>query len=355
MRRRSLIALALVVRAAVARADGVAEEITVGTTVATPESPARESLGNRISATWDPSDRWELSFDVGATRSRSTAISALSNDAVITSLSADHTVTNHWSVSVTAGWSPRIVSSSVATIEADGLPGGMPEIDVNVTSSSWMTSLGATVSYDTAGEDDFEVVASASASASYFESVQAITSLHDPTGQTFTNEEMRAHCAITMCTRELRDGLWPQWTQVRQFVVGGSVRETAFEDTDLGLDFDYYLYDRDPTEAGYFAIATVEGGSLGEGMAVAPMRFAMTPSIARRFGDISTTATFGYGSYINHLGHELSANLRVQVKFKLGDDKRLKLYAKLNSSWDVPPDYPASQALSLAVGGQFGW
>jgi hypothetical protein len=131
--------------------------------------------------------------------------------------------------------------------------------------------------------------------------------------------------------------------------------ETALEDTDLGLDFEYYLYDRDPTEAGYFAVATVDGGYLGDGMAVAPMQFAMTPSIARRFGDLSTTATLAYGNYIHDLGYELAASLRVQVKFKLDDDKRLKLYTKLRSSWDVAPGYPASQALSVAVGGQYGW
>jgi hypothetical protein len=352
MRRSSAIAVALFVRAATARADSVAEEIVVGTTVATATSPAMESLGNRIAGTWDPNGRWQLALDVSATRARSTTISALANDAVMTSLSAEHTPNDNWSIRVTAGWSPRITSSSFAAIEAEGLPGGMAQVDV--ASSSWLTSLGVAASYDTAGTDDFEVVATLNARASYFESVQAITTLRDPTGQTFTTTQMRDHCAIYTCSRELRDGLWPRWTQVRQFVVGASVMETAFADTDLGLDFDYYVYDRDPTQAGYFAIATVDGGYLGDGMAVAPMRFAMTPSIARRFGDISTTATLGYGNYIDDLGYELSASVRLQVKFKLAD-RRLKLYGSASSSWDVPPDYAASQALSLAIGGQYSW
>jgi hypothetical protein len=352
---RRIIVLVLVVRAAVARADGVAEEIGVGTTVATSTSPAMESLSNRLGGTWDANDSWQLGFDVGASRSRSTSISALANDAVITSLSADYTANDHWSFRVTAGWSPRITSSSVATIEAEGLPGGMAEADVNVSASSWMTSLGATASYDTAGGGDFEIVTSLSASASYFESEQAITSLREPTGDSFTNAEMREHCETHMCSRELRDGLWPQWTQVRQFVIGASVMETAFEDTDLGLDFDYYAYDRDPTEAGYFAVATIDGGYLGEGIAVAPMQFTMSPSIARRFGDISTTASFGYGNYIHALGYEMSTNLRVQVKLQLDDDRRLKLYAKLSSTWDVPPGDSASQSVSAALGAQLGW
>jgi hypothetical protein len=196
MRRSSIIALALVVRAAAVHADGVAEEIVVGTTVATPDTPAMESISNRIAGTWNPSDRWQLALDVGVTRARSTTISALSSDAVMTSLSADHTINDHWSVSVTAGWSPRIKSSSFATIEAEGLPGGMPEADVNVVSSSWMTSLGASLSYDTAGGGDFEVIGSVNARASYFESVQAITTLRDPTGESFTADEMREHCAL---------------------------------------------------------------------------------------------------------------------------------------------------------------
>ena len=211
------------------------------------------------------------------------------------------------------------------------------ELVVTRTSSPQLAALAQAVGYYSAG------------------TVELIVSGADPTGESFTNQEMREHCTTHACSRELRDGLWPQWTQVRQFVVGASVVETALQDTDLGLDFEYYLYDRDPLEAGYFAVATVDGGYLGEGMAVAPMRFTMSPSIGRRFGDISTTATLAYGNYIHDLGYELVASLRVQLKLKLDDDKRLKLYTKLNSSWDVPPDYAASQALSLAVGCQYGW
>jgi hypothetical protein len=355
MRRSSVIALTLVVRAAAAHSDDVADEIVVGTTVATPDSPAMESLGNRIAGTWDPNDRWSLALDISASRGRSTTISSVASDAVMTSLAADYTANDHWSVRVTAGWSPRITSSSFATIEAEGLPGGMTEADVNLVSSSWMTSLGVSVSYDTAGGGDFEIVASGNARASYFESEQSIAALWDPSGELYTTDEMREQCATHLCSRELRDGLSPQWTQVRQFVVGASVSETAFDETDLGLDFEYYAYDRDPTEAGYFAIATVDGGYLGDGMAVAPMRFAMSPSIGRRFGDISTSATLAYGNYIDDLGYELSASVRVQLKLQLDDDKRLKLYTRLTSSWDVPPDYTASQALSLAFGAQYGW
>jgi hypothetical protein len=355
MARSSLIAIALLAGGPVASADSVGEELVVGTTVATATTPAMESIGNRLAGTWEPSERWSFTLDVGATRSRSTTLSALANDAVVTSLAADFTANDHWSLRASVGYSPRVASSSFATIEADGLPGGMAEADVNLVSASWMTSLGLSASYDTAGDGDYEISASLSARASYYNTQQAIASLYDASGEMFSAAEMRDFCSDSPCSAELREGLSPQWTQVNQIAVGASITETAFQDTDLGLDAEYYHYDQDPTQAGYFALATIDGGYLGDGVAVAPMQFAVTPTIARRFGDVSATASLSYGNYIDAMGYELSAGLRVQVKFAVTDTTRLKLYAKLGSSWDVQPGYPAGQALSLALGARYSW
>src|SRR6185503_18881161 len=141
----------------------------------------------------------------------------------------------------------------------------------------------------------------------------------------------------------------------RQLAVGAGAGYTLNEDTDVGVDFEYFYYDQDPTQAGYFAVATVDGGNLGDGIAVAPMQYAVSPSIAQRFGAVSATASAAYGGYIDELGHDLSASLRVQVKLDLDGDRRLKLYGKLISSWDVPPDARPSQSLSFALGGQYAW
>jgi hypothetical protein len=359
LRRGSVPASLLLVsfaHGAAAHADSVSEELTVGSTVAAAGNPATQWLADRLACAWSPADDWELALDLSASRARSTTISANASDAIVTSMSLSYAPDEHWSISITGGWSPRVNKSSLARIEADDLPTGVAEADVVLVASSRMTSVSLSASYDTASEGDLSTLISASARASFFTTDQAITSVSDPDGQMFTIDEMREHCATHDCSDPLWDGLWPLRDEVRQLVIGAGVGETVYQDTDMNLDAEYFVYDRDPTQAGFFAVATVDGGNLGDGVAVAPQRYAVSPSIAHRFGTASATASASYGRYIyDDLGHEVTASLRVQVKLHLDDDRRLKLYGKLTSSWDVPPEARTSQSVSLAVGGEYAW
>ncbi|HEY5925146.1 MAG TPA: hypothetical protein VIV11_25865 [Kofleriaceae bacterium] len=356
MRASSLISIALLVRGTWSHADSISQEVSVGTTVVTAADAASQWISDRIAGSWEPSERWRVELEMSATRSRSTAISARASDGVGGSLAADLSPSSHWSLGLILGWAPYVTKSSFARIEAEGLPDDMVEADVNVVSSSWMTSVGLSATYDSGGTGDFSTTASFRIGGSYYDSEQAIVTVRDPdTLRTFTPAELREHCEYYECDAELREGLWPQWTQVQQFTLGASVTETLYQDTDLGMDIEFYLYNQDPTRAGYFTMTTVDGGNLGEGISVTPMDYAVSPSIAHRFGDVAATGTLSYGKYIHDLGHDVTASLRVQVKVPLAGDKRLRLYTKFSSSWDVTPDYLPSQSVSLAVGGQYGW
>ena len=357
MRPTSLIALVVVVRAATVRADSVSEEVSVGTTVATATNAATQWVSDRIAGSWEPNQRWRVELEMSATRSRSTEISANASSGVGGSLAADLSPSSHWTLGAIVGWAPYVTKSSFARIEADGLPDGMVEADVNLVSSSWMMSVGLSAAYDSGGTGDFSTAASLRVGASYYDSEQSIVTVRDPdTLREYTTMELREDCEYYGdCSAELREGLWPQWTQVQQFTLGASVTETVYQDTDLGMDFEYYLYNQDPTQAGYFTMATVDGGNLGEGISVSPMDYVLSPSIGHRFGDFAATGTLSYGKYIRDLGHDVTASLRVQVRLPLADDKRLRLYTKLTSSWDVTPEDLPRQSVSLALGGQYAW
>jgi hypothetical protein len=270
---------------------------------------------------------------------------------LLANASAEYTIDTHWTVRGAAGYSPESQTFATQTVEMLGGATG----DAALRASSSSMSLGASVGYETGGDSDRELSAGLSATATYFSSQQEITSVRDDTGQMFGLPAMRMACATGACSEELAGALWPQWAQLGQYAIDGNVSETIDHDTDLSLDAAYYLYDRDPQKLGYFALATVGRGTLGNATGVAPTEYTITPSVAERWGNLAATASLAYGGYMEDQGYEIGANLRVQYKLKLDRDRRVKMYGKLGSSWHVNPANELAQSGSLALGVQYSW
>jgi hypothetical protein len=346
---RSLLAIAMAAR--VAHADGAAEELSAGATVAS-AAPRTNWIADHTTGTWDASERWQVRLDLGATRSFPATIAAPPSDVMSAALAIELDPDAHWSVRGTAGWSPEVTSTTGATVAAGGLPEG--NADVVVTATSSMASAGLAVGYDTAGASDFETSVSLSLGASFYTSLQEITTMVEPSGQMLTIQDVRDLCGATACSGELRAALWPQWTQLAQFVADVNVTETVQRDTDVGIDAAYYTYDEDPTRVGYFALATVGRGNLGAGVAVAPLDVTLAPSIAHRFDALMVTGSLSYGSYVDDLGYDVTAALRVQYKLKLDDGKRLKLHTVVSGAWDMTSG-ELSAALTFAAGAAYSW
>ncbi len=318
-------------------ADGAAEEIAVGGT------PEASWISDKIAGVWDANDDVQVRLDFAATRT--------SGNVLNTSLSVDYTIDRHWSMHASAGWSPE--SETYATEGVD--TGGDMLADAYLRAASSSVSAGASVGYETGGDSDRETSASLSMNATYFQSQQELTSVRDVDGLMYGVQAMRTACATQYCDSQLQGALWPQWAQLGQFAIGGSVSETIDDDTDIGVDAAYYLYDRDPQKLGYFTLATIGRGTLGTATGVAPSQYTVTPSVSQRWGDVAATASLAYGSYLEDQGYELGANVRVQYKLKLDDKRRLKIYGKLGSSWHVDPANELGQSGSLAVGVQYSW
>ena len=66
-------------------------------------------------------------------------------------------------------------------------------------------------------------------------------------------------------------------------------------------------------------------------------------------------AGVAYSQYVDALGTDVTATLRLQYKLALDGDRRLKLWAKLTGARDVDSMNTTSKAGSAALGVQYQW
>lgn len=354
---RSLLPILAIVAAHAqsAHADAAAAELSAGATVSAPTTPSLSWIANRLAGTWDATSRWQLRAALDATRTMAPE-GEESNTIFNASASAELAIDSHWTASLTAGGSPASTTHSSATILDDTLPGDQGEADAQLAARSAVVSLAASVEYDTAGSSDHETIGSLTVGATHFRSIQAITSIIDPDGQMLTPRDVEDHCAYYYpCSSELVSALSPKETQLTQLVLGAGVMHTIEGTGTLGLSASYYLYDADPTQLGYYALATLGRGNLGTGVSVAPLRYTVTPTISEQWGPLSGTLSATYGIYVRDVSYDLTTSLRLQYKLKLEGEARLKLYSSLAGSRGADPDGNTTTSMALALGAQYSW
>jgi hypothetical protein len=288
----------LVCAPSVVGADGIAAEVSAGSAW----------IASRLSGMWDVDDRFALQLDYSVTRSESYAQNG--------ALSLSYVASDHWSLGLSGSWSPASMSSWSTTLEMDE--------DARLSAVSSTVSLVATATYDTAGDTDHETQAGLSLGVDHVQSQQTFA---------------------CMCDAELA----PLWSQLSRFAINASVSRTEYRDTDLGLDATYYIYDVDPRYAGYFRLPGI--GQLGSGIAIAPLRYAVAPSVGNRWGKLTGTLGLAYGENLADEGFELAANVRFHYKLS----RELRLSASIARAWNVDAFDELSTSSSLSLGGKYAW
>jgi hypothetical protein len=346
MKRLVLLVTAIAGTPSASNADAVADEVSAGTTLATSTAPGSSWIANRLGAVWDVDDSFTLQVDFAVTRSSSTSTTG--------SLSLSYAASDHWSLGVAASWVPASSSSSTATLVIEELEDDVILADAELVATTSSTSLAVSAGYDTAGDSDHETSVSLTLGVDHVQSQQAFGSIVDDLGMPLSIDDVRDYCADVVCDPEIEAALSPLWSQLSRFSINASVVQTEYRNIDLGLDATYYLYDKDPIEAGYFRLPGLGPSNLGNGVAIAPLRYAVSPTVASKWGRLQGTLGVAYGSYLSAQGYELGANLKVQYKLPLGDHA-LRLYSSLASSWNVDVVNDLTTSLSLALGGKYTW
>src|SRR5205085_7319885 len=78
-----------------------------------------------------------------------------------------------------------------------------------------------------------------------------------------------------------------------------NVSATLFTDTDVTLSGDYYVYQQNPAQVGFF---TLVAAGRGAGVPIAPLRYEVRPEVVHRFGDLSARLWVQAGEYVPGTG-----------------------------------------------------
>lgn len=335
-----------------AHADGVAEEVSAGNVPHIQGSPGSTWIADKLTGMWEPGDDWQLRLDVTGTRYMTTKAS----DVLLANLAVEYDPSNHWILRLGAGGSPSSTADSSMPVQLQDLRGTSITADTKLKTATASASGSAWLGYETAGEGAVETSVLFSASVTELQSLQQVTSVRGRNGQMVTLDQLRTFCMSHPCAGGLGSALDGQAASVGQLVLGAGLSEQLFQDTDVGLDGSYYLYDKDPTQVGYFSVTRAGQTSLaGGGIGLAPVLYSVMPSLIHRFGRVMVMSSVAYSKYVDAQGSDVTATVRLQIKLAQGGDRRLKLWAKLTGSRDVDQMNTTSKAGSAALGVQYAW
>jgi hypothetical protein len=349
--RQLLCAVMLVVAGrGLARADGIAEELSAGSAPHADGAPASSWIANKLSGMWEPGDAWQLRLDLTETR----YFDASASNVGLANLAVEYDPTVHWILRLGLGGSPASTADAKSVIQTQNATGAAVTADARIATTSSSASGSASVGYETAGGGDLETSALLSASVTQLDSTQEITDVQGRRGQTLTAAQLAALCAAHPCAGGLGSALDGVPATLHQLVLGASLSEQLYQHTDLGLDASYYLYAQDPTQLGALSISRT-GQSAGGSFAIAPVRYSVMPSLIHRFGPVMVMSSLAYSQYVDQQGHDLTATLRLQYKLALSGAQRVKLWTKLMATRDVDQMNASTQAGSLSLGAQYSW
>jgi hypothetical protein len=298
------VLLALACPSAV-NAHDVTLEFTGNLTAESADNPRRGGAGLVASGSWDFSEAWSAYVSAGYLRDfgTRTAETASSGSNIFNfGAGALWLPSEHFATQVMVVGSPlsNQLSATAVPVRAAATD-ETRAVNIVLSNRTWMLGGLGTFGWASNGLGNFESAVDLSASAVRFDVVQQLI----PQGQP-QDENFRRVCETAsgpLC--ELYVGAATPLFQAR---LGASYLATLHRRTDLGLDAAYFLYDRDPSNVGFFTLVALgRTTDVGSGVPILPLRFSLRPSVSHRWSKLSIRVSYQIGLYtvegaLNHLG-----------------------------------------------------
>lgn len=268
----------------------------------------------------------------------------------------DYDLGDHWTFGATLDASPsttrRIPTQLVLT--TTGPRGAVIQVPIDALLRSANSSLagGLSAGWDSAGDSDLELGFTASATASHLSSDQALEKLQrEIDGTVVTREQAIALCnaAPKSCPRGLLATLAQQQYALDALRLSATGTLTILDDTDVTLGVDGYLYNGDPSNVGYFRVATAGRTSFsgGAGVPIAPLTIQGRAEVVQRLGDFSARLFGTAGKYAQDTASRTyGAGLKLQYRFT----KEFRLWLSGSGQWDQGLESDTSRSGTLVLG-----
>ena len=356
MNRAALCFAAFLAASGSALANSLTDEIGVGTTDTSRQNPRAGNLSNNLNARFDLADKWLLSAGLAMTLEGATAppkgsrFGGSSSAVAAVSAGLEFDPSEHVSLALDVDVSPQSTQTSSSRLNYVDSTGKPADANAELSAASSNSSVSGSISYDSAGESNLEWGLILGLTASHFASTQRITRIQAASGPV-TSQQVIASCNANKntCSRAEMQALRAASYSLdsEKVSVGGSI--TAYTDTDLSMTLDYYAYNQDPTQAGYFSIAnagrTVVSG--GGGIAIAPLRYVVRPEIGHRFGDFSARVWGTRGQYVDQTGRATrSIGTKLQYRFT----KAFRLWGTASFQRDTDASGTATDSANYGLG-----
>jgi hypothetical protein len=341
-----------------ARAGDVRDELNMSSTQSTDASPRAGNVSDQLTASFDLSQDWTVSAGAAVTLSGQTpaqergGFGSSGNAVSLFSLGVDWDATESLNVGVVVDLSPKSTQFSGTQLVLRDSLGKQTTTDAQLRAVSSQVAGGLELSYDTAGDSDLEWSFSGGVTVTHFATDQAITRVRASGGLTAAEirTEIQNFCkASRTCANSILNATRGVPASLDSERLSLSATATVWKDTDLTLAGDYYHYEQDPLQVGFFGVAAAGRASLGggNGIPIAPVRFMVRPEVMQRFGDFSAKVWVQAGRYVDGGGQGTSgAGLKLQYKFS----KAFKSWITLSGQRDLDEQGVATRAGTAALG-----
>ena len=278
----------------------VTGEVGGGQTKPSPDTPMTSFFYQRVGGRWTPSDRFDLAATLRVTEDFARppdtgSVYATSRDTVFFgSLAGTYDFAAHWNASLGAnGSAPSTRDYAVPS----PLVGATADPDALVRATTWSLGGVAELEYDSFDEKRAHGLDLAvDGGAAVNELVTEQTPVQPSTAVTALGTKRAS------------------LTQVR---LGGTVTATALDDTDVGVDAAYFLYDDpNPADVGTFTTAQAAGATWGAGLPMLPPRWTVRPEVAQRLGNLSLRAYYQYADIALDGAHGHTVGARAQLSLQ---------------------------------------
>lgn len=335
----------VVLLSTVASAHKVEVDLLGASSRQTADNPRSGALGVNVSGVATITDAVDLSAQLSYTRDLATSSATThspGSNAFSGKAGVDVSVGTHFTVSFAVEGGPAATSQSATTVTITApRTGRTTSSDVVLEATNTFYGASLLGSYDTAGDSSLEWSFVLGGQVDRFVTEQQLKG----------NANLLATCAATPNARRC-SLLTPQDSELVQGVLTAGALATLFEDTDLSLDLNWYLYDRDPNDVGYYTVAVASRSfSTGSGMPVAPLMYRLKPQVTHRFGHLTGKLWYSFGDYQGQTGVVHSVGTRWQYRFSSG------VSVFLTASWqrDVASDGTPSDSGSVMLGVKYSW
>jgi hypothetical protein len=350
--------VAVLIAATAAQASSITDEVVVNSTQSTSSNPRAGSLGDSLHANFDLTPRWGLTAGAmltleGQTPGTGNEFGTSTSTVSLFSLGADFIASDQWTIGASVSGSPQSTLFAGSSFTGPNPKGVEVLVNALVRSETSELSAALDLAYDTNGDSDLEWSFGGAVTFTHLSTDQTITEARFAgTSGDVSASQILAACARSgpRCVRGLQTALHETPADLDSQRFSANATATVQRDTDVTLSFDYYHYDEDPAEIGFFSL--VEAGHAGLGVPIAPLHYLVKPEIQHRFGDLSLRLWLQAGRYEQGTGNTTAgAGLRAQYRFS----RAFRLWVTVSGQRDVDESDNATRSGGLAFGAGYRW